>query len=70
MTILEDAGFKVDTAENGAVALKKLQSAGEGYYAAVLMDIRMPVMNGHLAKPIDTKKLLKMLEEILDTDKN
>lgn len=27
-------------------------------------------MNGHLAKPIDTKKLLKMLEEILDTDKN
>lgn len=27
-------------------------------------------MNGHLAKSIDTKKLLKMLEEILDTDKN
>ena len=47
--LLEEAGFLVDTAENGAEALEKVKSAPAGYYALVLMDLRMPVMDGHSA---------------------
>lgn len=48
-TILVVAGFAIDEAENGAVALKMVQASTPGYYAAVLMDIQMPVMNGYEA---------------------
>lgn len=47
MAILEDNGFLVETAENGAVAVEKVRHAPAGYYAAVLMDIQMPVMDGY-----------------------
>lgn len=47
--LLEEAGFLVDTAENGAEALEKVENAPGGYYALVLMDLRMPVMDGHSA---------------------
>lgn len=104
--ILTDAGFEVDWAENGQVCAEKFRNSDLGYYDAVLMDIRMPVMNGyeaaetirsferadrnlpiiamtadafaedikrcmdcgmnaHVAKPIDVKKLMKLLEEYL-----
>lgn len=46
-TILQDAGLSVDVAENGAVALEKLQAAPVGHYDAILMDIQMPRMNGY-----------------------
>lgn len=49
VAILEDTGFLVETAENGAVAVEKVRSAPAGYYAAVLMDIQMPVMDGYAA---------------------
>lgn len=45
-SLLELHKIVVDTAENGAEALEKFQSMPENYYLAVLMDIRMPVMNG------------------------
>lgn len=41
--LLEDAGFVVDLAENGQVALEKVQQAD---YEVVLMDMQMPVMDG------------------------
>ncbi len=44
--LLEDKGFKVDTAENGFRALKCSASRGPGFYDAILMDIRMPLMDG------------------------
>ena len=47
VAILENAGFLVETAENGAVAVEKVCHAPAGYYAAVLMDIQMPVMDGY-----------------------
>lgn len=49
LTILEDAGFEVDTAENGKEALRKIEEAEAGRYDIVLMDIQMPVMNGYEA---------------------
>ena len=47
--ILEQAGFLVDTAENGQVALDKVSASQPGYYDAILMDVQMPVMDGYEA---------------------
>ena len=46
LEILGEYGFVVDTAENGAVAVRKISSAAPGTYDLVLMDIQMPVMDG------------------------
>lgn len=46
MLILKDKGFQVDTAENGLVAVERFKQAEPGYYDAILMDIRMPLMDG------------------------
>ena len=47
--LLGEAGFVVDEAENGAVAVEKVAKTEPGYYSAVLMDIQMPVMDGYTA---------------------
>ena len=47
--ILMQAGFIVETAENGKIALDMVASSKPGYYDAVLMDIQMPVMDGYEA---------------------
>lgn len=44
--LLEMHGLKVDSAENGQKAVELFQNAPAGHYQAVLMDIRMPVMDG------------------------
>jgi signal transduction histidine kinase/response regulator of citrate/malate metabolism len=49
VTLLEDAGAIVDTAENGKIAYDLIRSSNPGYYVLVLMDIQMPVMNGYEA---------------------
>ena len=49
VTMLEEAGFAVDTAENGKLAVDKVRESAPGYYDLVLMDIQMPVMNGYEA---------------------
>ena len=47
--ILREYGFRVDTAENGAVAVEKVSAAAPGSYDLVLMDVQMPVMDGYTA---------------------
>ena len=47
--ILREYGFRVDPAENGAVAVEKVSTAAPGSYDLVLMDIQMPVMDGYTA---------------------
>ncbi|MCI8484790.1 MAG: response regulator [Lachnospiraceae bacterium] len=44
--ILQGMGFLVETANNGKVAVEKVESSSPGDYDLVLMDIQMPVMNG------------------------
>ena len=100
--ILQAAGFVMDVADDGAVAVEKIKAAEPGQYDLILMDIQMPIMNGyeatrqiralkdspfanipiiafdedkkeayeagmdgHVAKPIDTPKLMELLNEIL-----
>ncbi|MSS62512.1 diguanylate cyclase domain-containing protein [Velocimicrobium porci] len=108
--ILNMVGFEVEQAENGKEALEKFEQSSEFYYDVILMDIKMPVMdgwdtarrirkmkrkdskkvpiiamtanafdedvkrsvesgmNGHLSKPIDTGKMLEILESVLKQD--
>ena len=44
--LLEAGGLRVDQADDGAAALDRLHAAPDGTYAAVLMDMQMPVMDG------------------------
>lgn len=44
--LLESRGFQVDTAQNGLRALEMFSKSPTGYYDAILMDIRMPIMDG------------------------
>ena len=107
VALLGEAGFEVDVACNGKIAVDMLNNSEEDYYRVVLMDVQMPVMdgyeaartiraldnkklasipiiamtanafeedkqealkngmNGHIAKPIDVKKLIETLNGII-----
>lgn len=47
--ILSDTGAVVDTARDGREAVERFECSPSGYYAMILMDIQMPVMNGYEA---------------------
>ena len=47
--ILTEAGLLVDTAQDGQIAVDRIEEKGTGYYDYILMDIQMPVMNGYEA---------------------
>ncbi len=53
--ILEGAGFTIEIAENGQVAVDMLSRSQPGYYQMILMDVQMPVMNGYEATRIIRK---------------
>lgn len=107
-TLLSQAGLELERAENGKICVDKFTQSPTGYYKAILMDIRMPVMTGyeaaaairaldredadripiiamsadafsddvkkcldygmdaHVAKPIDVKEILRLLEEYIE----
>lgn len=48
-TILEEMGYQVDGADNGLMAAEAFQKSLPGTYAAILMDLQMPVMDGFAA---------------------
>lgn len=47
--LLEEAGFTVESAENGREAVQMVALSEHGYYDAILMDVQMPVMDGYQA---------------------
>ena len=104
--LLSEYGLELDWAENGQICVDMLKDSAPGYYQAVLMDIRMPVMTGleaarairaldhgdqdlpiiamtadafsedvqrcldagmnaHIAKPIDVREVLRLLEKFI-----
>ena len=48
-TILEEAGFQVESAPDGCDAVEMFANHAEWHYDLILMDIQMPVMNGYEA---------------------
>ena len=46
MDILEMENMQADHAENGRIAVEKFAESAVGDYAAILMDVRMPEMDG------------------------
>lgn len=54
--ILEKAGCLVEIAKDGKEAVEHFKESGINYYHAILMDVRMPIMNG-----IDATKAIRAL---------
>ncbi len=76
--ILGEAGFTIDVAENGQIALDMLKKSEPGYYQLVLMDVQMPVMNGYEAatcirqledKALSSIPILAMTANAFEEDK-
>ena len=44
--ILSEFGLEVEWAENGQICVEKFEASEPGWYDAILMDLRMPVMTG------------------------
>ena len=49
LNMLEDSNATLETALNGRQALEMVSNSPEGHYDLILMDVLMPIMDGHLA---------------------
>lgn len=47
--LLSEYGMDLEWAENGQICVDKFEQSEVGYYSAILMDIRMPIMTGYEA---------------------
>lgn len=55
--LLENMGFVVTTAGNGAEAVEVFSRSAEGEYTAIFMDVMMPVLDG-----LEATKIIRKME--------
>ncbi len=76
--LLNEAGFEIEVADNGQIAVEMLKDSKPGYYRLILMDIQMPVMNGYEAattirnlenKELSSIPILAMTANAFEEDK-
>ena len=75
--LLEDAGFEVECAVDGQMAVDMMAEPDADRFELVLMDIQMPVMNGYeaarairaLKGPAATVPILAITADAFDTDR-
>ena len=53
--LLSELGLCLERAENGKQAVEMFEASSIGYYDAILMDLRMPIMNGYEATEVIRK---------------
>ena len=58
VAILEEAGLSVEVAGNGQIAVEMLKNSEPDHYQLILMDVKMPVMNGY-----EAMKAIRKLED-------
>lgn len=58
-------GAKCEFAVNGEEAVEMFTKSEPGHYDMILMDVQMPIMNGHLSKPVDMDAVKKAVGRLL-----
>lgn len=74
--LLSEEGFALERAENGRMCVDKFTQSEPDYYDVILMDIRMPVMNGYdaakairaLARPDADLPIIAMTADAFSDD--
>lgn len=64
ISLLNKLGCTCDHAENGQEAVQRVKDRDDGFYSLVLMDLRMPVMDGLEATRIIKQELKRSIPVI------